>query len=199
MISACVKIAEVRRHYQSRTSLMLQECPSMSMHCVERGSVEIYTVQLIQGAAAGSKSYVLTVEAGQIWFDLPRTDEGDFGWLAEVMPDTVLASCRLEQLTDAAELDDRLELQTRGARLLNEWLLNLSSAAISDAAPVQVQQIEPLSEIVVWEPAVFTSEAQVVWVRAEGGLPGLWQDSDLPTVPPGVYVPLMRSVWAASP
>lgn len=193
------KIAEERRYYESRTSLLLQECPSMSVHCVEKGSVEIYTVRIAQGAAAGSQSYVLTVEAGQIWFDLPRTDDGSYGWLAVAMPDTAIASCRLERLTGAAGHDEWREMQTRSAKLLDEWLINVSSAAIADAAPVQVQLVEPMSEIVVWEQAVFTSEAQVVWVRAEGGLPGLWQESDLPSVQPGQYVPLMRSVWAASP
>ncbi|WP_248925950.1 NHLP bacteriocin export ABC transporter permease/ATPase subunit [Paenibacillus hamazuiensis] len=187
-----------RRHYRLRTSFMLPESSSLFMHYIEQGSVDLYTVKIDEGKAAGTKSYVLTVESGQIWFDLPQTEEGEFGWIAEVMPDTVLASRRFENLTDAMGYDGGLD-QLQAADLLNEWLLRLSSAAAAEAAPVKAQQVEPLSDIVVWEPAVFTSEAQVVWVSAQDGLPGLWQDSGLPSVPPGVYVPLMRSVWAYSP
>ncbi|WP_240422205.1 hypothetical protein, partial [Paenibacillus periandrae] len=95
MTTGCLNNAEERRHYPSRTSLLLQGQSPLTLHMVEQGEVEIYSVELAHGRAAGSKSYVLTVKAGQLWLELPQTDEGDFGWIAEVMPDTVLASSRL--------------------------------------------------------------------------------------------------------
>ncbi|UQZ83121.1 Alpha-hemolysin translocation ATP-binding protein HlyB [Paenibacillus konkukensis] len=199
------ELAEARQRYPSRAALLLQERRVLTMHYVEQGAVDMYTAELAQGKPAGFKSHVLTVEAGQVWFDLPQVDEGGFGWIAEMMADTVIAGIRLEPFAEAAraggadDADDSLKLQVQAAGLLEEWLLRLTSAAVSDAAPVQAQQAEPNADIVVWEPAVFTSEAHVVWMCAEGGLPGLWQDGGLPAVPPGVYVPMMRSVWAASP
>ncbi|MEK8128735.1 NHLP bacteriocin export ABC transporter permease/ATPase subunit [Paenibacillus filicis] len=194
------KLAEARRHYPSRTSLILQEQTPLTMHYVEQGSVELYTAELAQGKAAGSKSYVLTIKPGQVWYDMPPTEEGSFGWIAEVMPDTVLVSSPLETFTGTAGHEEsRFRRQSHTAGLLDEWLLNLSAASVTGSAPVQAQHAEPLTEIVVWEPAVFNSETQVVWVRAVGVLPALWQDADLPGIPSGVEVPLMRSVWVASP
>ncbi|ULL16059.1 NHLP bacteriocin export ABC transporter permease/ATPase subunit [Paenibacillus sp. H1-7] len=193
--------AEGRRHYRTKTSMILQQNLSLMMHYVEQGAVELYTVNLAQGAIAGTKSYVLTVGPGQIWFDLPQTDAGDFGWIAEVMPDTVLASSTslFEPFAGDGAVADKVKGLRGAAELIGEWLVNVTSAAVADMPPLLAQQVEPGTEIVVWESAVFTSEAGLVWVRADGGALGLWQDIDLPAVPPGVYVPLTRSVWAAAP
>jgi NHLM bacteriocin system ABC transporter ATP-binding protein len=137
---------------------------------VETGSVDVFLVRTQDGVPTGPRWHVFRVTPGEAMLGMGHSSSSLMQLVAVPVPDSrVLEITRAQLRLSSGSATDREEV----ARLLDQWIVNLSRAATGNARPGVSQRIASLPrEGVVWVPlptqglALFPL-SRFAWINAE--------------------------------
>lgn len=182
-------------NFAKRTSYILDD-PG-AIYVVIEGTCEVYTAPIRNGRVASMKTFLLAIGVEQCMFAFPDRQDGHFGLIADAFAGTKLLKVDLHTLFPRLHEDDGLRIGI--ARIIDEWLQNIAVSVVTQLPPRHAQPVTVEEETVVWKEGQFISESGVVWTKPMALAVRCWGRNDLPEISASQIVPLMRSVWIASP
>jgi len=174
---------------------LLLEDPK-SIYFVERGAVDIFMIDVVNGQPSGRRTHFLRVEKGKILLGvelLPtRVETQHFGLIACGLPNTKLR--RLDK-TVAKKHADVLRVKDGLHGLIEEWVHELAQHINQDKLPRVLQSLALSEQQVIEAGTCFTADGRGGWLRHVSGelqISGLTQIQAWKQVS---FLPLVRGAW----
>lgn len=163
---------------------------------LERGAVDVFLVQLVDGAPSGRRVHLFRREAPALLTGCRVPPEGEAGgWLAVPVAQATVRVVPIETFLAASQEEPA---SSEAVRLATLW--------IEDLARGMAPPRRPRGGVIARAPGSFTLGAgdvlqagrEGLWVRLRSGSAALLGDANL-AIPPGdEWVPLATSVWLST-
>jgi NHLM bacteriocin system ABC transporter ATP-binding protein len=154
---------------------------------IDEGSADLFAIALTEGELSGALHHILHLPAGCAVFGMPSTKGLEI--IARLSPDGVWSSHQLKDLPRAPDWAIEWE------RLLDQWIVNISSAAVTSAPPQKFATIAPGETLEIFDnnSAVLPS-TRVAWIRVRCGSASFLGEEGT-AVFPASLIPVCRRAW----
>jgi ATP-binding cassette subfamily C protein len=161
-------------------------------YLVDAGHVDVFSVRVEDGRAAGRRTHLLRVPAGHALMDLSLSvEEGGRGFLAVGIAGTRLVRVRQSMLIDFAGQPDRLAAV---GDLLEQWIDAVSAAIAHDVAPARCAELEECFETILPAETAARPRSAIAWITHLEGRSSLLGRPELAIDGDG-YTPVSRRAW----
>jgi NHLM bacteriocin system ABC transporter ATP-binding protein len=190
-------ISQITRLEEQGETLALHSGIPLSLQDPEKiwvvleGKLDLYLVEMRDGAPAGARHHFMRVEAGNPVMGFDKQSDAAFGVIANPAMGSKVLRLDIRQLQQAAAGSPESVMP-----LIDKWVENLGAAVADKSAPKDFQILAPGAEILVEsKPTAILPLAGVVWVRLRQGSSCLLGDDQMPPIEPGRFFPVSRLAW----
>ena len=168
---------------------------------VERGSVNVFLVELIKGVEQSKRQHLICRREGQMLpavalnSDAGESDKSQFNVIAKGLPGTQLKRVPIALLgeVEPAEL----------APQINSWIAEITDALsrFVPQPPRPTALVKPVAGIVDLKPCILSAQQDIVWISSRPPKTSLFMDvvdeteCMLPATQESSWTPLTRSSW----
>ncbi|MFM7447304.1 MAG: NHLP bacteriocin export ABC transporter permease/ATPase subunit [Leptolyngbyaceae cyanobacterium] len=182
--------ALIDRTYQVQGNQAITLDNPQMVWLVESGSMALFAIPMQQGITAGSRRYLLTLEAGQAMFASP-TDAASVELVAVAIADAKLIQVPLDQFREALWAND-----PQAIGLLEDWIEQLGAALAEQVSPTPPQPLEGLTYFALSPGDVFQpTQNKPIWVQIQTGCANFMAYEELPLTPAHDILPLSSTLW----
>jgi NHLM bacteriocin system ABC transporter ATP-binding protein len=163
-----------------------------SVWIVSSGILDLFTVATRNGDLFGARHHVLRIEEGDAVFGVGSHLQ-DAALVASASPETQLLCLSLDHLL---ENGNGVRDEDSGARLLETWIMRLTTALSEDVVHGPFLNLDPGNTIKVPEQSkAIVPREGVVWVKHNQGKSHYLSNSDLPAIDGRGFFPVTRHGW----
>ena len=153
---------------------------------VESGNVDLFLVEVKDGALVGARHHIMRVGKGRAVFGF-GTPSTSMRLVAATTTDSEVLEITHDRISDLSE--------ERITRFVENWITDLSRVAAGDALPKNFDFLEPGKVLTVKESKAMVPREGVVWVRTVEGNATFLGNSDFPMTNGRSLLPIPASAW----
>lgn len=161
---------------------------------VYSGTIDVFSVPVAKGEAAGARRHLFRSGAGQVLFGMETADHDhqQLGLLVSGTPGTRLLRLRRSRLW---ELAASLEYSDLVNAMLNDWVVGLSLGIAREIVPKEYVLLEAGEEVELTEQQVAMPKKGVLWVKCLEGQAQWLDRPELGWINGDGFVPLTKYAW----
>lgn len=178
-------------NFENAPSFLLDNPEHIWLVC--KGRVNIFSVPVAGGEAAGQRLHLFDIEAGQALFGAKPGNGPELGLLAACNPDTIVMRMEKSRFQEIAESCGELV----GA-LLESWVAGFSAGICRDIPPKKYEILRAGQTVTVWEDCLLKPEEKVLWIKSRAGVLHFLANPDLPALEGEVFFPVAANVWVSA-
>lgn len=164
-----------------------------SIWVVKKGEVDIFSVEMRNNEAVGTRDFLFSVGEGDIIFGLqPVGEEQKFGLLVSGTTGTRLIQINLWKLQEMIEQGKNKKILVS---MINNWINALSKSITKEVVPKTSMSLKIQQELNIQKNKVVRSKDDVIWIKHIEGRSLFNQNQVLDKIALENYFPLAESTW----